>query len=885
MEHSQTPDTEASARCVNSCGKAADLPIDAPAVLRRRNEPQSLLSIGPSAAAGVVAFNRVLANRDSEVLLTWPQRLDGIAALHALAALDLLEDCDSRALATLFFPWNRNSGSSQRQMLVDRDFIYRATLPALNRIGNKDSSHPAYGYVIALHSLKHVLTSGRKSTRLTEALKGDPGLEHPTLFEIMPQHGIQNTTLYRYDDQFLRRLQRYTWITQRKAYVDAATEPRRTPFFLFGVDTDALNPDSFCASGLDPQRGGRLPDIVLIDMTSRAQNRLNRNWQQPLKRFLDIALELYLDDCPPVLAVTDDVFTFQILRHEILREYDRWRSPNIRGPGKRVRAGAILTPKPDFLDHEVILAAAPPEVTAEVYGSDILRVVEIGLQLRRLLLDAGDSDIADAVTTAIKVIQNLIGLPGQPRQFHEFVAENCEGYELHRVGARFDDQAPRGKITAALKKGLAGSSHNLLSQFLDGFNELSRVADADNPGRSRFDSCIRGLVCAGARSMVVFSSQVQRGFAEWRIESDPALDDVRPSLGHKLVLLDRREVIVELDRCGQEDERFQKIVLIEPRPEDVLHVLSRPRLPARVIVLANLARTEQTLRRIRILLSIDGIELVKDKLIAVQREFERALGGHTINLGDLDEEMQPSLFGTLDLTGTGGPGAGAVRIIQTSGNLQIKAFDGTEFAVYDADALQMFSRGLAKDLRPGDQICVFSPEFVSMAREKLHLTTNASDVLTLYHRAVVEAAQKLPGSDIVAKTGALRERMIEIDPRLSLPVSMRQWIEVAALVDAPRSAVRPQAPRYRSHYLCFMKALGISDDVARHYWDFGIFWTRSMRIRTGASFHQVFMGILIDPHGTASRLHEEHRHEIWRIYEAAEDHVVTVVSNEPWGGR
>jgi hypothetical protein len=82
-----------------------------------------------------------------------------------------------------------------------------------------------------------------------------------------------------------------------------------------------------------------------------------------------------------------------------------------------------------------------------------------------------------------------------------------------------------------------------------------------------------------------------------------------------------------------------------------------------------------------------------------------------------------------------------------------------------------------------------------------------------------------------------------------------------------------------------MKALGISEDVARHYWDWGIFWTRSMRIRTGAAFHQVFMGILIDPHGTASRLPETRRHEVWRIYETAEHHVVTVLSNEQEASR
>jgi hypothetical protein len=879
MEHSQGVHIETNPRLLGSPLDAITLQPDGCTPLRRRNDPKSLLTAGPSTEAAITVFNRVLANRKSEVILMWPKPLDGIAALHSLSAIRLLNQCDCSRLATLFFPWNRSSESSQRKVLVDRDFIYRATLQPLNRILAYGSSHPSYGYVIALHSLHHVLTSGKKSVQLSAALKSDPGLEHPSLLEIMPQHGIRKDGLHKYDDQFLRRLQRYTWIRKLKGHMSAATEPRRTPFFLFGVGDDALTLDLFKASGLDPHSGGRLPDIVLVDMTSRVQGRLNGNWQEPIQRFLDLALELYLDDCPPVLAITDDVFTFHHLRNEI-RDYDKWRSPDIKGPVRLVRGGIILTPQADPLDRETIATNAAPNITAEVYGSDILKIVELGLGLRKLLLQSGYSALSEAVSTAIQVIQNLVGLPGHPRQFHEFVTDRYEGFELHRIGARYDHQVPRGTIRSSLKKGLAGSSHSLLAQFADEFDELCRAADADNPGRIRFDHCIGSLMSAGLRSLVVFSSQVQRDFAEWRIETDETFAEVRSNLGQKLILVDRKEVLKEVDRVGLGAEPFQVIVFVEPRPDDFLHVLTRQRLPVKVMFMANLARTESTLRRVRSLLSIDGIAPLQDTLRTVEKEFECALDGHTIRIGELDAELLTPVLGTLDLTGTGGPGSGAVRILQTAERLRIRAFDGTELALYDPDALQVFSRGLARDLRPGDQICVFSPEFVNVVRERLHLTTDASDVLTLYHKTVAEAAEGLPGSDITAKTRVFRQRMLAIEPTLILPASIRQWIEVGGLAGVPRSAVRPQAPRYRAHYMCFMEALGISSIVAKHYWDSGIFWTRSMRIRHGASFHQVFMGILVDPYGTASRLPEADRHEVWRIYEAAQEHVMTIFSSE-----
>ena len=360
---------------------------------------------------------------------------------------------------------------------------------------------------------------------------------------------------------------------------------------------------------------------------------------------------------------------------------------------------------------------------------------------------------------------------------------------------------------------------------------------------------------------------------------------MRPSLGRKLLLVDRREAIEELELDYREQKLFQRIVFVEPYADDLLHVITRPWLPEKVFVLANLARAEQTLRRIQILLQIEGIEDVRDKLVTVQKEFDRALSGRVIDIPDLDVAPALPRLGTLDLTAAGTPGSGPARIITTSSDLQIRAFDGSEVALYNPEALQAFSLKLAKDLKPGDQICVFSPDFVGMAREKLNLTANASDVLPLYHRAIAEAASKLPGADITSKTNALRERMLRIEPALDLPgiQAMRHWIDVATLIDAPRNEVRPQAPRDRRHYLCFMQALGISEELACHYWDWGIFWTRSMRIRSGFAFHQVFMGILVDPHGTASQLPETRRHDVWRIYETAEHHVVTVISNQREG--
>jgi hypothetical protein len=866
------------------CGGIGPVVRSATIALRRRAEPDEICCIGPAARQIVEAFERVLKERKSESLLVWPQRPDGIAVFHSLAALNRMSQCDREGFTTAFFPWSRNTGGTQRTVLVDRDELVKSTLPPLNRVLPNGGKDRAFAYLMALHSLKHLLSSGKANTKWKKKLNIDKGLLHPTLYEIMPQIGILSASIKSYADQFLRRLRRLTWIDERADYIEAANHPMRTPFFLFGIHAEAKRQKIWREAGLDPAHGGTVPDIILLDLTRRARNRIGDKWRQAVSTFLGSMEELYGLSCPPALALTDDVFVLQALRWGVLRDHDLKR-----GFAKKSRspppARLILSPRGDLLAQDTIIRGTLSEVTAEVYGADILSFVDFGFKLRRSLAEADASEIADAVGTAIEVIQSLIGLPGHPKLLFDFIAENYEGTERDNLQSRYDHLAPRGRIKSALQLGLAGAQHDQLSQFLVAYDKLCAVAANHNPGAQLFDDCVRGLLRKGTRSILVFSSELLRGFAEWRIESDAAFADARDLAAKKLRLVDRREAIEELDLDQKEQQLFQRIVFIEPHVDDFLHVLTRPWLPEKVILLAHLARAEHALRRIRILLQLEGVDAIAEKLRAIETELVRALDGRTIDIPDSDAAPRLPRLGTLDLTTTTIAGAGPPRIIHTSGDLKIRAFDGSDFALYDSEALQVFSRRSAKDLQPGDQVCVFSPDFIDAAREKLNLTVNASDVLALYHKDVAQAVERLPGADMTAKAAALKDRILKNDPTLSLPglPSIRDWIDVLPLIDAPRDEVRPHAPRDRRHYLCLMKALGISDDIARHYWDFGIFWTRSMRIRKGAEFHQVFLGILVDPHGAASRLPDKRRHDIWRIYETAEHHIVTVLSNEREG--
>jgi hypothetical protein len=815
----------------------------------------------------------------------WPQPIPGVAIVHALAALSRLTNCDTKRLATLFFPWNRNSGATQKALLVDREQLVKAALGPLNRIYTQGSKHPAFGYLMAIHSLKH-LSQGEEGNRRYKAVEQDPSLLHPTLFELIPQAGIQSSDLHFSEDHFLRRMRRHTWINERSEHITSANEPTVTPFYLFGLHAEALDIERFRKARLDPDHGGRRPDIVLIDLTRRARNALGENWPSHVEKLCLMLSDFYHRDCPPALIVTDDVFALQTVRWKALKNYELARgaaaSSTLPAPAR-----LIINVRADILDTEAPAPAWLEDFAPEVYGTDLLQFVEGGLALRRSLLDAGESDTASSVAAAITALQSFIGLPGPVRWFREFLVTHYEGNELQRLGDRFDHFAPRGKIATGIRLGTAGANHAQLTAFLKTYDRLCSAAAADNPGTRFFEDCLSKLSRESGRSLVVFSSDLIRSFADWRVQNENHLQYVRPKIETDIMFVSSRDVADELQHAHDAQAPYIHIVFIEPYADDVLKALAYPALPRHAMVLSHLARAQQILDRANALRQLSGIAPIEWNLLMVQEQIQKAMKAHSVEIPDLDALLLEPRLSTIDLAGPRTPSSGPTRIIRTSNYLRIRAFDGTELAVYDPDALPVFSKRLAKDLVPGDQVCVFTPDFVDAARDKLHLGASAPEVLGLYHRAVAEAAAKLPGGDMNSKADGLRDRILNMDPSLasSLPTSqsIRQWIDVVDLLQESRIEVRPQAPRDRRHFFTFTKALGIAEDVARIYWDLGVFWTRSARISSGSAFHQVFMGILIDPYGTVSRFPEAIRQEVWRIHETAEEHLVAVVSNEAEG--
>ena len=860
-------------------GSVQVTPVNSP-ILSVIERPETLLSLSGGAQALLSVYEETILRNESRISLVTPGRLGELSMLHSLAALNRIEICDRERLTTMLFPWSRSGPTYQRKLIVNRQMLCARISRALHRLDGRPPTQKD-SYILAINSLNDV----PKNDALREKLQKDPAAEHPTLFEVMPYLGVHRSFVNSSSGRFLERLRRYTWLSRGGSRrLSDASEPPTTPFFLIGIGGDASERDALIKAGLDPAKGGRKPDLLLLDMTIRRRDRLGADWKKTLSGFLDAVLELYLDvGPPPVFAITDDIYCLRNLTFTVLKDWDRWRLPtNARGMSAP-RLSLVLKAENGFFGDALEIGTDVPKVTANVFGTDLLKVVEAGYRVRRRLLDDGENELGNLAGAAANAVQNLATLPGQPKAFFEYLREQFEGHELKQRGDKYDVPAIQAELRAAREDGIAGRRHAELVEFSTSLDTLITSINKDNAGRKLFDDTLRRLEKKKERAVILFANPFVRDFASWRVEKDFFLFDVRYAVGKSIVFATPRELDELLDSFKQSGDGKTALICIEASFDVMMSLLCRHSLPQRWMVQCSLPRATQLARRLRLTGELDGAQPIAARLQAVVEELDRSCSGHTAEISVFDPEAAYAARTTIDLTGGAGPGGQfPTRRIGLASGASIRVYENSELAVYDGEELDDFEKRAANLIVPGDRVCVFTDELSDVARGMLKHTVDAPEILALYHRKVLEAAQALPGSNIAQKAAQLRLRMQELAPEADLPPSsaMQYWLDLEELSNKPRSEVRPQAPRHFETYALFMKAIGISEMAAEHYWLSGIAKTRSDRIRGGNHLHQVLMSTIVDPHGTLSQLPGMvDSDDLWRLHEFAKENIETVVSN------
>lgn len=851
-------------------------------ILRTVERPDVPLPLSGAAQSLLSLYEQTIHSNASRIALVAPARLGELCMLHSLAALNRIENSDREQLTTMLFPWSRSGATYQRTLVVDRPMLCKRISRALNALDGRPPTERD-SYIIAINSLN----DATKHDGLREKLKSDPAAEHPTLFEIMPYVEVHRSSVISSSCRFLERLRKYTWLSRGGSRrLSNASEPATAPFFQIGIGSDAPDRDALIKAGLDPAKGGRKPDLLLLDMTVRRRERLGTDWKKTLSGFLDAVLELYLDvGPPPVFAVTDDIYCLESLAFAVLKDWDKWRLPTNAHANAAPQTSFVMKVETGFFGEPIAVGTDVPKVTASIFGTDLLKVVEAGYRVRRNLLDDGETELGNLAGAAANVVQNIATLPGQPKMFFDYLRDEFDGYQLKRRGDKYDAPRIQAELRAAREAGIAGRHHAELVEFSTSFETLIGSINKNSVGRKLFDEILRRLEKKRERALILFPSPLLRDFASWRVNKDVFLFDIRYAIDKSIVFITAREVGEALDSFVRRyGDGKSVLICIEPSFDVMMNLLCQRSLPQRWMIQCSLPRATQLVRRLQLTSELEGAQPIVARLREVIEELDSSSDGHTAQISAFDPEAPYATRTVIDLTDGAGPsGDFPTRRIELATGASIRVYENSELAVYDGDELDDFKKRAANLIAPGDRVCVFTDELSDLARGMLKHTVDAPEILALYHRKVLEAAEGLPGSSVAQKAVHLHDRMQELSPDVELPSAsaMQYWLDVRDLIHKQRSEVRPQAPQHFKTYALFMKAIGIGEIVAEQYWLLGIAWTRSARIRGGNHLHQVLMSIIVDPHGTLSRLPGiVDSEDVWRLHELAKENIETVVSNE-----
>ncbi len=559
--------------------------------LRLACSPSTLAQFSPPAMHLLESFSAVSTGKLSQVVFACPTPFANLQVLHFASCLQRLSTCDVERFTTLFFPWNQMCSSVLRDVLVDRDSLCVAISAPLNRI--RGSAESWARYILSLQSLKSLHDSSKWPSTLKEALESDPSLQHPSLFELFPVKSIRWAEVFDTAPHFLERLRKYIRLSPNKPPLQSALRFNATPFFLIAIGADSTKSDALRRAGLDPQNGGRIPNVLLLDLSRRARTALGMKWIDRVSELTDSLIDLYVQAAPPIFAVTDDTFCLQQLRFTVLSDYDRLRAETFSR--HKVPTGcqvAFNVSKSMFGDSYPASGVSPRRVSVIVFGTDGLEIIDSGIQLKRELLQDGASGPAENVAEACRVARYLLSLSGQPDEMFSFLKEQFEGYQCNARGSRYDYRAARAHLAEVLAERRAGRLHASLERFCERFDALIASLNKQHPGRMHSNEILRSLIKKKQDAIVIMSDPLNLGLVRWRITNDFHLWDLKMAVENgSFVLTDRGSASRLVNDQGAQVSA-SSLVFIEPYFETLVEVLGSSALPHDVCILANHARAD-----------------------------------------------------------------------------------------------------------------------------------------------------------------------------------------------------------------------------------------------------------------------------------------------------
>ena len=814
----------------------------------------------------VRSATEVAASGSAQVVMPWPPARVSASAIVGLLTIAAVAGAESEEVQVLgsseqgrrrsdevreiVFPYARSTHAQARQVQVDRHALGAVNFDHLKRYVSEtsDAAKDFHQVLARVRSLTGRATDGRDYAEF----------EHPILDEIVP-HGPPRGERSS-NSMLLWRTRTKTDIAKQRRSGDA-DDPATASFFLYTVRTGER-------LGIDLRAIKRTPDLLILDLTRTARNRLGWDWVTKASEMVACLREVHPGT--GILAIADDPWTYATARFEIL---------GTRRPGRKSKP----TPATGHVVYsevpEIVRPAGSGDTTFEGgdkidvdgFFGDVDQNIEALRRLANILTDKGDALGSTTARNLIATVRRTALLPGSLSQLSRFL-------ERETSTAAADDLLAVYRVTADLAT--LNDPRSLASQVdaeagsLSSARDLMRTLDGGTPMTTMLEVAIQPALRSSSKSLFVFRSDLVAEFAADRLAaSHPKLgeriDSEMIRFGGERLL----KAVADLPPASR--NQFKRVVVVAPTRTAILTMLTQPWLPDQVAILADadtLAFAARDAERLAGEIDIAPLAVRLRSFAAKANKRVEEIGRHVVRFEMPTDDVEFPNGSVIDLSG-GGRGERNLVEIELKNGQRIIARRNTEIVLRDdGAATTSFVERAASQVKKGDEVCVIGHGFVERARTLVNIRATAAEEIRDYHQLVVERFAAIPEPTVTAKLRSLVATMGE--PAVPADTA-RYWIDLDREVEKPLHDVVPHAPQEEETFMRFTAALGITERMARTFWRWAVVAQRSHRVRYGNVFHDAFRGILTDPHA-AMASNRDRTDEIRTLRAMAEEHVAIV---------
>lgn len=807
----------------------------------------------------------VASDGSAQVVMPWPPvRISpsAIAGLLTIAAVGSAETdqfvvqgttetvrCRSDEVRAIVFPYARSTHAQARQVQVGRKALGAVNFEHVKRYmnGGNDAAKDFHQVLGRVRSLTGRASDGRDYAEF----------EHPILDEIVPHatprgERATNSTL-------LWRTRSKTDIAKQSRSGEA-DDPNKADFFLYTMRAGER-------IGVELRAIRRSPDLLILDLTRNARNRLGWDWVAKASELVACMREVHPDT--GILAVADDPWTYRTARFDIL---------GTRRPGRNGK----LVPAPGHVAYSEVadivrpVSAAPSplegggRIDVDGFFGDTAQSIEAVRQLANKLSDRGDPKGAETARSLIAIVRRTASLPGSLAELSRFLERETSTVAANDLLSVY---------RAAGDLATLGDPRSLASQIDAEGGSLGRVRDlmctfdAATPMTTLFETAVQPALRSSSKSVFVFRSDLVAEFAADRLGvAEPKLaariDSEFVRFGGERVL----KAVAELPSSAR--NQFKRVVVVAPTRTAILTTLTQPWLPEHITILADadtLAFAARDAERLAEEIDLAPLAARLRSFAARANARVEEIGRHVVRFEMPTDDIEFPNGMVVDLSG-GRSERNLVEIDLKNGQ-RIIARRSTEIVLRDdGAATTSFVERPASAVKPGDEVCVIEHGFVERARTLVNIQRTAAEEIRDYHELVAKRFAAIPEPTTVGKLRSLIARMGDL---AVTPERARYWIDLADEIEKPLHDVVPHAPHDQETFMRFTAALGISESMAGSFWRWAVVAQRSHRLRYGNIFHDAFRGILTDPHAALAS-NRDRTDQIRMLRSMAEEHVAIV---------